>query len=57
MHNPESVLENETHKLPRDFELQTDHLITARRPDQSSVETIQTTILKSARILRGVLEI
>ena len=23
MHNPELVLENETHKLPRDFEVQT----------------------------------
>ena len=33
MHNPASVLENETHKLLRDFDLQTDHLISARRPD------------------------
>ena len=33
MHNPESVLENEAHKLPWDFEIQTDHLILARRPD------------------------
>ena len=33
MHNPESVLENETHKISRDFEVQTDHLISARRPD------------------------
>ena len=33
MHNPECVLENETHKLPWDFEIQTDHLISARRPD------------------------
>ena len=33
LHNPESVLENETHKLPRDFEIQTDHLISVRRPD------------------------
>ena len=32
MHNPESVLENETHKFPRDFEIQTDHLISVRRP-------------------------
>ena len=28
-----SVQENETHKLPWDFEIQTDHLISARRPD------------------------
>ena len=33
MHNLESVLENEMHKLLRDFEIQTDHLISARRPD------------------------
>ena len=33
MHNPESVLENETHKLLWDFDIQTDHLISARRPD------------------------
>ena len=33
MHNPESVLENETHKLLWDFEIQTDHLISTRRPD------------------------
>ena len=33
MHNPEPVLENEKHKLHWDFEIQTDHLISARRPD------------------------
>ena len=33
MHKPESVLENEMHKTLRDFEIQTDHLISARRPD------------------------
>ena len=33
MHNPESVLENEMHKLLWDFEIQTDHIISARRPD------------------------
>ena len=34
MHNPESVLENEMHKLLRDFGIQTDHRVSARRPDQ-----------------------
>ena len=34
MHNPESVLENEEHKILRDFEIQTDQLIPARRPEQ-----------------------
>ena len=32
MHNPESILENETQKIFRDFEKQMDHLISARRP-------------------------
>ena len=29
MYNPEPVLENDTHKLPWDFDIQTDHLIPA----------------------------
>ena len=33
MHNSASVLENATHKLLLDFNIQTDHLIPARRPD------------------------
>ena len=33
MHNPEPVLENDTHKFLWDFNIQTDHLIPARRPD------------------------
>ena len=33
MHNPASVLENETHKLQWDFDTQTDHLISVRRPE------------------------
>ena len=33
MLNPASVLENDTHQLPWDFEIQTDRIITARRPD------------------------
>ena len=33
MYKPESVLENETRKIHIDFEIQTDHLIPARRPD------------------------
>ena len=33
IHNPESVIENETNKILKDFEIQTDHLISARRPD------------------------
>ena len=33
MHNPAPLLENDTHKLLWDFNIQTDHLIPARRPD------------------------
>ena len=33
MHNPAPVLENDSHKLLWDFNIQTDHLIPARRPD------------------------
>ena len=33
MHNPASVLENDTHKHLWDFDIHTDHLISARRPD------------------------
>ena len=32
-HNPASVQEKGTHKLPWDFDKQTDHLTSARRPD------------------------
>ena len=33
MHNPTPVPENDTHKLLWDFDIQTDHRISARRPD------------------------
>ena len=33
MHNPASVLQNETHKLHWDFDIQKDHRISARRSD------------------------
>ena len=33
MHNPTSVLENNTHKIFLDFKIQIDYLILARRPD------------------------
>ena len=31
MHKPESILVEETHKILWDFEIQTDHLISARK--------------------------
>ena len=33
MHNPAPVLENDTHKLLWNFDIQTDHLNSVRRPD------------------------
>ena len=33
MHNPAPFQENDTHKLLWDFNIQTDHLIPAKRPD------------------------
>ena len=33
MHNPAPVLENDTQKLLKNFDIQTDHQISARRPD------------------------
>ena len=33
MHDPASVLKNDTHKILWDFDIQMDHLISARRPD------------------------
>ena len=33
MHNPAAVIENDTHKLLWDFDIQVDHLVSTRRPD------------------------
>ena len=33
MHNPAPLLENDTYKLLWDFDIQSDHLISGRRPD------------------------
>ena len=38
MPNPEYVLVNETHRLLRDFEIQTYHTISARRPDLAIIK-------------------
>ena len=38
MNNPETVKENETPKVLWDFEIQADHLISARRPGLVIVE-------------------
>ena len=41
MHSPALVLENDTHKLLWDFNIQTDHIIPARRPDQTRPDNNQ----------------
>ena len=38
MHNPAPVLENDTHKLLWDFNIQTDHLIPARRKKKEKLQ-------------------
>ena len=38
MDNPQYVQENETQIFLLDFQIQTDHLISARRPDQEIVK-------------------
>ena len=47
MYNPESVLENEMHKILWDFEIQMDHLISAWRPDQVIVNKKKRTCRSS----------
>ena len=48
MHNPDPVLENDTHKLPWDFNIQTDHLISVQRPDLIIINKKKTR--KSAKL-------
>ena len=38
MHKPESVLENETHKILCDFKINTDQIILARKSDLAPKE-------------------
>ena len=42
MHNTAPILENDTHKLLWDFDIQTDHLIPARRPDLITINKKKT---------------
>ena len=49
MHKQEYVLKNETHRILLDFELKTDHLISARRPDLINKNKI---IFQSRRFCR-----
>ena len=51
MHNPTSVLKNDTHKLLWDRDIQTDRLITARRPDLITINEKQKRELAKLWIL------
>ena len=47
MHNTAAVLENDTHKLLWDFDIQTDNLISARRPDLIVINKKKKEILQN----------
>ena len=47
MHEPESVVENETLKIHWDFELQSDHIILARWPDLDIIWNKKYNFVKS----------
>ena len=51
MHNPSPVLENDTHKNLWDFDIQTDHLISAQRQDFIIINKIKLKKEKSAKLL------
>ena len=48
-HRPESVLENETHQILWDFEIQMDYLILTKRPDQWNENLSISTLCYSRR--------
>ena len=43
MHNPAPVLKNQTQKILWNFHIQTDHLISARRPDLIMINKMKRT--------------
>ena len=46
MHNPAAVLENDTHKLLRDFDIQKDYRISTRTPELIIISKIKRRICK-----------
>ena len=50
MHNPAPVLENDTHKLLWDFNIQTENLILARRPDLIIINKKKKENLQNCRL-------
>ena len=51
MHNPAPVLENATHKLLWNFDIHTDHLISARRPDLIIINNKKRELAKLSTLL------
>ena len=51
MHNPAPVLENDSHKLLWDFNIRTDHLIPARRPDLIIINNKKRELAKESTLL------
>ena len=43
MHNPTSILENDSQKLHWNFDIQMDHLISARRPERIIINKTKRT--------------
>ena len=50
MHNQESILQNEPHKIFWDFEIKPHPLISAKRPDQVTVNNKRTVKKGTCRI-------
>ena len=48
MHKQKSVLKNATHRTLRNFEIQTDHLIPAGRPDKKKKKNLRTDFVVAA---------
>ena len=53
MHHPALTQENDTHKLLWDFDKQTDHLISARRPDHIIKKELAKLSTLLSRLTRG----
>ena len=55
VHKPKFVLENETNKILCDFEMQTNHQISARRPDLVIVNNIKKREPEVSKTLLSIL--
>ena len=53
MHNPESVMETETHQLLQDFEIQTDHLTSANKKRTSQIVDFDVLVYQTVKIIKN----